>query len=76
MEDGAGMDYRLSGDGGDMNNDLHPYQPGSGYAKMADVWFSALEQILTDPDPDPDPPDNSSSSDSGCFIGTAAYYPN
>ena len=70
MEDGAGMDYRLSTVGGDMNNDLHPYQPGSGYEKMADVWFSALEQILTDPDPDPDPPDNSSSSDSGCFIGT------
>ena len=71
MENGAGMDYRLFGDGGDMNNDLHPYQAGLGYAKMADVWFSALEQILTDPDPDPS--DNSSTSDSGCFIGTAAY---
>lgn len=68
MEDGAGINYPLWPDG-DMNDPLHPYQPGSGYAKMADVWFSALEQIL----PDPDPPDNSSSSDSGCFIGSATY---
>ncbi len=48
---------------------IHPYE--TGYAKMADLWFSALEQIL--PDPDPDPPNNSSSSDSGCFISTAVY---
>lgn len=45
---------------------LHPYE--TGYAKMADVWYSALVQILSDPDPDP--PNNSSGSDSGCFIGT------
>jgi len=75
MECGAGIDYVLQ-PAGDMNDNLHPYQDPTtgeapGYAKMADVWFSALEQIL--PDPDPDPPNNSSSSNSGCFIGTAAY---
>jgi hypothetical protein len=66
MEDGAGIDYRRQ-PAGDMWDDLHPFQYGIGYAKMADEWFSALEQIL------PDPPKKSSGSDSGCFIGTAAY---
>ena len=67
MEDGAGIDYNIQ-PVGDMYDNLHPYQYGTGYNKMADVWFSALEQILSDPDPDPDPPNKS--SDSGCFIGT------
>jgi hypothetical protein len=68
MEDGAGIDYRER-PAGDMYDELHPFQYGIGYAKMADEWFSALEQIL----PDPNPPDNSSNSDSGCFISTATY---
>ena len=77
MECGAEIDYREQPDG-DMDDIVHPYQnpttgEAPGYAKMADVWFSALEQILPDPDPDPDPPNNSSSSDSGCFIGSATY---
>ena len=72
MEDGAGIDYDIQ-PAGDMYDNLHPYQFGTGYAKMADVWYSALEQILLDPDPDPDPdpPNNSSGGSSGgCFIGT------
>ena len=73
MEDGAGINYRRQDAGGDMWDDLHPYQYGVGYAKMADEWFSALEQILPDPDPDPDPDPPNNSSDSGCFVGTAAY---
>lgn len=66
MEVGAGIDYDT-----DMIDNLHPDPDGDGYSKMANVWFSALEQILPDPNPDPDPPNNS--SDSGCFIGTVAY---
>ena len=72
MECGAGINY-LEYSSGDMWDDLHPFQYGIGYAKMADEWFSALEQILPDPDPDPDPPNNSSGGGGGCFIGTAAY---
>jgi len=50
MEDEAGIiyDYQPSGD---MYDYLHPYQDPTtgeapGYEKMADVWFSALEEIL------------------------------
>ena len=72
MENDAGIVY-LYEPTGDMFDDtvggIHPFE--TGYAKMANVWFSALEQIL--PDPDPDPPKKSSSSDSGCFISTATY---
>ena len=49
---------------GDMAGPLHPNM--TGYNKMADVWFSELEQLL----PEPDRPNNSSSSSGGCFIGT------
>lgn len=42
MEDDAGLVYsELSGDFG---NDLHPND--SGYEKMADLWFNALETVL------------------------------
>ena len=44
MEDGAGIDYRLTTDGGDMWNNLHPWE--SGYTKMAAVWKAALAQFL------------------------------
>jgi hypothetical protein len=49
MEDGAGIDYGLY-PAGDMHDNLHPYQYGEGYAKMADVWFFALVDILPVPD--------------------------
>jgi len=44
MECGAGIVYRLKDDGGDMWDHYHPYE--TGYAKMADMWFSKLKQIL------------------------------
>jgi len=37
---------------GDMDDNVHPNM--TGYNKMADVWYSALEQILPDPCPDAD----------------------
>ncbi len=43
MEDGAGIDYHGVPDG-DMANNLHPF--ATGYAKMADLWFAALMEIL------------------------------
>ena len=53
MEIGAGIDYRFAPTG-DMFDDgsggIHPYQ--TGYAKMATVWFSALEEIFSDLHPD------------------------
>ena len=54
MEDGAGIDYRLVTDDppGDMWDFLHPAV--SGYSKMADVWFSALMEILPQADAGPD----------------------
>jgi hypothetical protein len=48
MEYGADIDYREQPTG-DMNNDLHPW--ATGYEKMADVWFSGLQAILSVPDP-------------------------
>ena len=54
MEDGAGIEYRLLTDTppGDMWDYLHPAD--SGYSKMADVWFFALEEILPQADAGPD----------------------
>jgi lysophospholipase L1-like esterase len=71
MELESNIIYRYSLIGDMFNDDLggiHPFE--TGYAKMATVWFSALEEILPDPDPDPDPDPPNKSSDSGCFIGT------
>ncbi len=54
MEDGAGIEYRLLTDAppGDMWDSLHPAE--NGYSKMADVWFSALMEILPQADAGPD----------------------
>ena len=54
MEDGAGIEYRLLTDDppGDMWDSLHPAE--NGYSKMADVWFSALMEILPLADAGPD----------------------
>ncbi len=44
LEDGCGIDYRLTGAGGDMYDNLHPDQPG--YNKMAEGWHRALAPML------------------------------
>ncbi len=43
MQNDAGIDYDRS-PVGDMSDDLHPFD--TGYAKMADLWFSALRGVL------------------------------
>ena len=54
MENGAGIDYHLTTDNppGDMWDNYHPFE--TGYAKMANLWFSALEGILPQADAGPD----------------------
>lgn len=44
MQNDAGIDYDRWYMGGDMWDTLHPFE--TGYAKMADVWFPAIEQVL------------------------------
>ncbi|MCP4283300.1 MAG: hypothetical protein GY792_02435 [Gammaproteobacteria bacterium] len=43
----SGLDYCLESNGGDFDDSLHPNT--NGYAKMANVWYSALKQILPSP---------------------------
>jgi hypothetical protein len=52
MQNDAGINYNLTGSGGDMFDDLHPFEPG--YVKMADLWFSGLVDILPEADAGPD----------------------
>jgi acyl-CoA thioesterase-1 len=69
MEAGANINYTVQ-PAGDMWDNLHPYQFGLGYDKLADVWFDALKQIL------PDTPNNSNGNSGGgssCFITSLAY---
>ena len=44
MQYGAAIDYDRWFMGGDMWDDLHPFE--TGFAKMADVWFDAIQQII------------------------------
>ncbi len=46
METGAGIIYDIIANGGDMYNTKHPAP--SGYDKMAQLWYSALQTILPD----------------------------
>jgi hypothetical protein len=46
MECGTNLNY-LQYPYGDMWDELHPYR--TGYTKMAETWFSALEKILPIP---------------------------
>jgi lysophospholipase L1-like esterase len=48
MEDGAGIVYQIQ-PAGDMWDKLHPND--DGYAKMANVWFTALQGLLPPPNP-------------------------
>jgi len=52
MQTGAGIDYPFWTQGGDMANELHPFE--TGYTKMADLWFTALMEILPQADAGPD----------------------
>jgi hypothetical protein len=52
MENGAGIDYRLQSVGGDMFNNLHPFE--TGYQKMANLWFSKLQEMAPVADAGPD----------------------
>ena len=47
MENDSDIDYRLTENGGDMRDRLHPNS--SGYEKMANVWHDAIKEYLTDP---------------------------
>ncbi len=52
MQNGAGLNYNRWDMGGDMWDDLHPFE--FGYEKMADLWFTALMEILPQADAGPD----------------------
>lgn len=43
MENGAGIVYDFSHNGGDMADDLHPY--ATGYEKMADQWLATIDGL-------------------------------
>ena len=48
MQNDAGINYEPWNMGGDMWDDVHPFQ--TGYDKMADLWLSALLEILPQAD--------------------------
>ena len=52
MQNGAGINYERWDIGGDMWDDVHPF--ATGYTKMANLWFSGLQQILPQADAGPD----------------------
>jgi hypothetical protein len=52
MQNDAGINYERWYMGGDMEDDLHPI--ATGHAKMAELWWSGLQQILPLADAGPD----------------------
>jgi hypothetical protein len=48
MQNDAGIDYNRWDMGGDMWDNLHPYETGN--SKMGELWFSALMEILPQAD--------------------------
>ena len=52
MQNDAGIDYARWNMGGDMWDDLHPFE--FGYEKMADLWFTGLMDILPQAKAGPD----------------------
>ena len=48
MQNGAGINYDRWDMGGDMWDNLHPFE--TGFSKMADLWFSGLMDILPQAD--------------------------
>jgi len=69
MEDGAGIIYDLQPTG-DMYDNIHPY--ATGYAKMASVWFDALDSFL--PVCAPCPPTITSSPVTEATVGKPYTY--
>ena len=41
MQNDAGINYDNQSAGGDMWDDVHPFE--TGYTKMADLWYSGLD---------------------------------
>ena len=52
MQNDAGINYDRWNMGGDMWDDLHPFE--TGYTKMADLWYTRLMEILPQADAGPD----------------------
>jgi hypothetical protein len=52
MQNGAGINYERWDMGGDMWDDIHPFE--TGYDKMADLWYTRLMEILPQADAGPD----------------------
>ena len=52
MQNGAGINYERWDIGGDMWDNIHPFE--SGFAKMADLWFTGLMDILPQANAGPD----------------------
>jgi hypothetical protein len=53
MENAAGIIYDFESNGGDMNDDIHPFE--TGYEKMAEAWFNVcLQNVLPRADAGPD----------------------
>ena len=44
MQNDAGINYDRQSAGGDMWDDVHPFK--TGYEKMANLWYTGLEDIL------------------------------
>ena len=72
MEDGAGIDYRLQSEGGDMYDNLHPAQ--SGFDKMANKWMEALSLILQLPSEAVSPIINTSPTGTTAYVGELYSY--
>ena len=71
MQNEADINYNRWDMGGDMWDDLHPFE--TGYTKMADLWFNGLMNILPWADAGPDQDVNE--FDSVTLDGSASFDP-
>ena len=72
MEDGAGIIYDYTYNGGDMWDNLHPFE--TGYSKMASVWYDALIDFLPVCQLNPSVPVITSTPITTAFIGHPYSY--